>query len=120
MKPKSTKELHQSRILLDPCSRWLEHFRTPRNRKEISMENIAVPTADLDIVRSWKDPRYRRSLSTQQLQTLPDHPAGPVMLTDQELKVAGGLAVEEDISIPLTTALGCTEWTFHNWKSCGC
>ena len=86
------------------------------------MENIAVPvpTTDLDIVRSWKDPRYRRSLSTQQLQTLPDHPAGPVMLTDQELKVAGGLAVEEDISIPLTTGLGCTEWTFHNWKSCGC
>jgi mersacidin/lichenicidin family type 2 lantibiotic len=87
------------------------------------MENIAavpVSTADLDTVRSWKDPRYRRSLSTQQLQTLPDHPAGPAMLTDQELKVAGGLAVDEDISIPLTTAIDCTEWTFHHWKSCGC
>jgi mersacidin/lichenicidin family type 2 lantibiotic len=127
MKPKSTKELHQSRILLDPCSRWLEHFRTPRNRKEISMESIAstpvevtVPVSDLDVVRSWKDPRYRRSLSTQQLQTLPDHPAGPAILTDQELKVAGGLAVDEDISIPLTTAIDCTDWTFHNWKSCGC
>ena len=60
------------------------------------MENIVnnrntVPTANLDIVRSWKDPRYRRSLSAQQLQTLPEHPAGPAMLTDQELKVAGGL-----------------------------
>jgi hypothetical protein len=42
------------------------------------------------------------------------------MLTDQELKVAGGLALDEDFSIPLTTALGCTEWTFHSWKSCGC
>ena len=86
------------------------------------MENIAVPvpTTDLDIVRSWKDPRYRRSLSTQQLQTLPDHPAGPAMLTDQELKVAGGLVVDENISIPLTTAIDCTEWTFHHWKSCGC
>ena len=86
------------------------------------MENITVPVsaADLDIVRSWKDPRYRRSLSTQQLQTLPDHPAGPAMLTDQELKVAGGLAVDEDISIPLTTAIDCTEWTFHHWRSCGC
>jgi len=86
------------------------------------MENIAVPvpTTDLDIVRSWKDPRYRRSLSTQQLQTLPDHPAGPAILTDQELKVAGGLVVDENISIPLTTAIDCTEWTFHHWKSCGC
>ena len=86
------------------------------------MENIAVPvpTTALDIVRSWKDPRYRRSLSTQQLQTLPDHPAGPAILTDQELKVAGGLVVDENISIPLTTAIDCTEWTFHHWKSCGC
>jgi mersacidin/lichenicidin family type 2 lantibiotic len=80
-----------------------------------------VPLTTLDIVRSWKDPRYRRTLSVQQLQTLPNHPAGPALLTDQELKVAGGLMLEEeDISIPLTTALGCTEWTFHNWKSCGC
>jgi len=82
--------------------------------------SVPVATADLDIVRSWKDPRYRRSLSTQQLQTLPDHPAGPAILTDQELKVAGGLVVDENISIPLTTAIDCTEWTFHHWKSCGC
>jgi mersacidin/lichenicidin family type 2 lantibiotic len=80
----------------------------------------SVPLADLDIVRSWKDPRYRRGLSAQQLQTLPDHPAGPAMLTDQELKVAGGLMLDEDFSIPLTTAFDCTDWTFHNWKSCGC
>ena len=60
----------------------------------------SVPMANLDIVRSWKDPRYRRSLSAQQLQTLPEHPAGPAMLTDQELKVAGGLMQEEDFSIP--------------------
>ena len=77
-----------------------------------------VPIASLDVVRSWKDARYRRSLSAQQLQTLPDHPAGPAMLTDQELKIAGGLMMEEgDFSIPVTTALGCTDFTFHSWKS---
>ncbi|HXO39752.1 MAG TPA: mersacidin/lichenicidin family type 2 lantibiotic [Candidatus Acidoferrum sp.] len=83
---------------------------------------VNTPTeASLDIVRSWKDARYRRSLSAQQLETLPDHPAGPVTLTDQELKVAAGITFDEDaFGIPLTTALGCTEWTFHNWKSCGC
>jgi mersacidin/lichenicidin family type 2 lantibiotic len=79
-----------------------------------------IPTLNADIVRSWKDARYRRSLSPQQLQTLPDHPAGPVMLTDHELKVAGGLALEDDFSVPVTTALGCTDFTFHGWKSCGC
>ena len=82
---------------------------------------VNTPTeASLDIVRSWKDARYRRSLSSQQLQTLPNHPAGPVMLTDQELKVAAGISLDEDFSIPVTTALGCTDFTFHSWKSCGC
>jgi mersacidin/lichenicidin family type 2 lantibiotic len=87
-------------------------------------ENPVVPMANLDIVRSWKDPRYRRGLSAQQLQTLPEHPAGPAMLTDQELKVAGGLMLDEDFSIPGiipgTTAPECTLWTFHSWKNCGC
>ena len=79
-----------------------------------------VPIANLDVVRSWKDPRYRRNLSAQQLQALPEHPAGPAMLTDLELKVAAGISLDEDFSIPMTTALGCTDFTFHGWKSCGC
>ena len=83
-------------------------------------ENPSVSIANLDIVRSWRDPRYRRSLSAQQLQALPEHPAGPAMLTDQELKVAGGLMQEEGFSIPGTTAPQCTLWTYHSWKSCGC
>ena len=84
------------------------------------MEGLVHPpteTASLDIVRSWKDPKYRRSLSAQQLQTLPEHPAGPAMLTDQELKAAGGLMTEGIVG---TTAPECTLLTFHNWKACGC
>lgn len=92
------------------------------------MENLVnapvetpAPLANLDVVRSWKDPRYRRSLSAQQLQALPNHPAGPAMVSDHELKLAGGLMLEEEgFSLPLTTALGCTELTFHGWASCGC
>ena len=91
------------------------------------MENIANVVQDpavlslmsnVDIVRAWKDAGYRRSLSAEQLQRLPGNPAGPTQLSDDELVVAGGLTKEA--SFPLTTALGCTEWTFHSWKSCGC
>jgi mersacidin/lichenicidin family type 2 lantibiotic len=91
------------------------------------MENIANVVQDpavlsqmsnVDIVRAWKDAGYRRSLSAEQLQRLPGNPAGPTQLSDDDLVVAGGLTKEA--SIPLTTALGCTEWTFHSWKSCGC
>ena len=85
------------------------------------MEELLIPpTATPDVIRSWRDPRYRRSLSVQQLQELPEHPAGPAMLTDHELKVAAGISLDEDFSVPLTTALGCTEFTFHSWKTCGC
>jgi mersacidin/lichenicidin family type 2 lantibiotic len=55
-----------------------------------------VPMTSLDVVRSWKDPRYRRSLSAGQLQALPEHPSGAAMLTDQELKVASGLSFKEE------------------------
>jgi len=86
------------------------------------MEGIYSPTetANLDVVRSWKDPRYRRSLSTQQLERLPQHPSGSALLTDQELKAASGLGAEDDEFAILTTAPECTTLTFRGWKSCGC
>lgn len=79
-----------------------------------------VSTISLDVVRFWKDPRYRRSLSAQQLQVLPEHPAGSAMLTDQELKAASGLMDAEDKFGVLTTAIDCTLFTFRGWKACGC
>lgn len=66
-----------------------------------------------DIVRAWKDPLYREKLEAA--GTPVSHPAGLVELTDDDLKRASGMA-----GVPLTTALGCTELTFHNWQSCGC
>lgn len=74
--------------------------------------------SNVDIVRAWKDAGYRRSLSAEQLESLPSNPAGPSQLSNDEFLVAGGM--KNDLSIPLTTALGCTEWTFHSWKACGC
>jgi mersacidin/lichenicidin family type 2 lantibiotic len=81
---------------------------------------VAASMSNLDIVRSWKDPRYRRNLSLQQMQTLPQHPAGAAVLTDQELKAASGLMDQEDALGVSTTAIDCTLFTFHGWKSCGC
>jgi len=86
-----------------------------------SMETPVVASmTSFDIVRSWKDPRYRRNLSVQQLQTLPQHPAGSATLSDQELKAASGLMLEEDEFTAITTSIFCTTTTFNHWKSCGC
>ena len=75
------------------------------------------PMPDVDIVRAWRDPRYRRSLSAEQLYMLPGNPAGPTDLTGDELKAAG---FWPDLEQVLTTAQTCTELTFNSWKRCGC
>lgn len=75
------------------------------------------PMPDVDIVRAWRDPRYRRSLSIEQLQALPGNPAGPTDLTGDELKASGFFPDLEEV---ITTARDCTLSTFNHWKACGC
>jgi mersacidin/lichenicidin family type 2 lantibiotic len=63
-----------------------------------------------EIVRAWKDPLYRASLSPEELAQVPAHPAGVVELRDDQLKRASGGV--------LTTAFDCTDFTFRNWRAC--
>ena len=43
------------------------------------------------VVRAWKDPEYRSTLSEAQLRALPANPAGLVELDESELmEVSGG------------------------------
>lgn len=80
------------------------------------MEVISsIPQESLDIVRAWRDPRYRRSLSAEQLQRLPGNPAGPTDLTADEVELAAGLKE----AFPITTAITCTRHTFAG-PACGC
>jgi len=58
----------------------------------------------IDVVRAWKDPEYRKSLTAEQLASLPENPAGTGALTDQE---AEQIAAGSDW--PHGTA--STEWT---------
>jgi len=66
----------------------------------------------IDVIRAWKDPAYRASLSQDELASLPVHPAGLPELSDEQLRMAGGAA---DVA---TTAPTCTQYTFLNWRSC--
>lgn len=84
-----------------------------------AQETSTLPLiSDVDIVRAWRDPRYRRNLSAEQLQMLPGNPAGPTEFTSDELKAAGFWPdLEEKV---LTTAFDCTDLTFASLKACGC
>jgi mersacidin/lichenicidin family type 2 lantibiotic len=45
----------------------------------------------VDIARAWKDPEYRKTLTPEELASLPPNPAGEPELTTKDLgKVAGG------------------------------
>ena len=39
----------------------------------------------VDVVRAWKDERYRLNLSQEELAALPAHPAGQVEMTKDDL-----------------------------------
>jgi len=46
-----------------------------------------------DIIRAWMDEDYRAQLSPEELAALPEHPAGVVELTDEEVsQTAGGIS----------------------------
>jgi len=63
-----------------------------------------------DIIRAWKDPAFRATLSAEELAQLPGHPSGALELRDEQLRaVTGGV---------LTTAIDCTDFTFRNWRRC--
>src|SRR4029453_13033385 len=66
----------------DRHPRGLVNVRYQSRRRSIMTQN--------DIVRPWKDPAYRETLTSAQRAQLPDHPAGLVELSDSELGDASG------------------------------
>ena len=64
-----------------------------------------------DVIRAWKDPFYRATLSEEAQASLPQHPAGITELSDAQLVVASGALV-------LTTAFDCTDYTYNHLRTC--
>jgi mersacidin/lichenicidin family type 2 lantibiotic len=59
-----------------------------------------------DIIRAWKDPAYRETLTSEQRAQLPAHPAGLVELSDSELgEASGGLSWWTTIISTVTESL---------------
>jgi mersacidin/lichenicidin family type 2 lantibiotic len=51
----------------------------------------------IDVVRAWKDEKYRLSLSVEELAQLPASPVGLVELADEDLStvLGGELAIDD-------------------------
>ncbi len=50
--------------------------------------NNAEEKMSVDITRAWKDPEYRRTLTPEELASVPPNPAGEV--SDEELSTMAG------------------------------
>lgn len=70
----------------------------------------------IDVIRAWRDPEYRSTLSSEQLAELPAHPAGLIELSDAELARASGLESLDTVAITVNSP--CTDWTFRNNIRC--
>jgi mersacidin/lichenicidin family type 2 lantibiotic len=55
-----------------------------------------------NIIRAWKDPLFRKSLTDTELAALPANPAGAIELSDEDLGMVAGGADGN------TYAKGCT------------
>ena len=55
-----------------------------------------------DIIRAWKDEDYRLSLSEAERALLPEHPAGLIELTGDEIDGGGGTTLN-----PTIVAVNC-------------
>ena len=62
-----------------------------------------------NVIRAWKDPAYRNSLSMAEQAGLPANPAGGIEISDAELgKTAGGRKPLRTEYGPCPTQAGCT------------
>ena len=70
----------------------------------------------IDVVRAWKDPAYRASLTAAERAALPAHPAGLIELSAEELGlVAGGGGGASSPSIVLSNGgSGGTQCTAYS------
>lgn len=73
---------------------------------QASNEKGQKSMSSFDIVRAWKDAEYRQSLSTEEQALVPEHPAGAIELTDEELDRVGGAKTE------IVFTAGCCFFTF--------
>jgi mersacidin/lichenicidin family type 2 lantibiotic len=59
----------------------------------------------MDIIRAWKDEEYRLTLTEEQRALLPDNPAGPMELSDDELdSIVGG---QESMNVLIGCSIVC-------------
>lgn len=60
-----------------------------------------MTTKKIDVIKAWKDPNYRNSLSVEELASLPENPVGTALDEADMATLTGGKP-------PVSAATSCT------------
>jgi len=72
-----------------------------------------------DIIRAWKNPAYRNTLSPAEREALPANPAGTIEISDEILgQFAGGANNAAPHTVVCKTQIACT--MFEECSNLGC
>jgi mersacidin/lichenicidin family type 2 lantibiotic len=74
-----------------------------------------------NIIRAWKDVRFRKTLTSEELALLPENPAGIIDLSDQDLSFAtGGTTVNSQCAsyCPMTVCSACASLCTIKYPAC--
>ena len=52
----------------------------------------------VDVKRAWKDPEYRKTLTSDELGSVPPNPAGPSELSDEDLGNVSGVGTSAPVT----------------------
>ena len=67
----------------------------------------------MDVIKAWRDPVYRASLTDAERQDLPTHPSGLIELTDIELDLNRAAADGARSAIPCGVTFAAGRFTFN-------
>jgi mersacidin/lichenicidin family type 2 lantibiotic len=72
----------------------------------------------INVVRAWKDAKFRQSLSAEEQAMLPANPVGRVELSDAQLSVSGAKGKETTNETLCTHPMFCTRLSCPTYLLC--
>jgi mersacidin/lichenicidin family type 2 lantibiotic len=77
------------------CCSWNENSIQSTHLLDLSsLVSERSSAMAIDIARAWKDPEYRKTLTPEELASIPPNPAGPAELTNEQLEQVTGGSVQ--------------------------
>jgi len=103
------------RMRVRPTLVNVERPRTSNTNEENERKKYM---SKINVVRAWKDAKFRQSLSAEEQAMLPANPVGRVELSDAQLSVSGAKGTETTQETLCTHPMFCTRLSCPTYLFC--